>query len=145
MAQWLRPCAPTTGGIGSIPGRGTKIPHALWCNQKNFFFKGNKKKISGEGKYSQYTGLFHFVGREKRPEKKIRVHEDLIGCSGQRKDQGWMIGAKRSEKRLLTRWRGPVGPPGLLLHLFSCKVAPLLQGSVAQDPISVNQALCALR
>ena len=22
------------GGVGSIPGRGTKIPHATWCGQK---------------------------------------------------------------------------------------------------------------
>ena len=82
------------------------------------------------------------MGREKHPEK-IRVHEGLTGYSGPRKDQGWMIGAKRFEKRLLTRWHVPMGPLGLLLHLLSCKVAPLLQGSVAQDPISVNQALCA--
>ena len=26
--QWLRLCASTAGGMGSIPGRGTKIPHA---------------------------------------------------------------------------------------------------------------------
>ena len=81
------------------------------------------------------------MGREKRPEK-IRVHEDLTGCSGPRKDQGWMIGAKKFEKRLLTRWHVPMGPSGLPLHLLGCKVAPLLHGSVAQDPISVNQ-LCA--
>ena len=24
----------TAGGLGSIPGRGTKIPHAVWCGQK---------------------------------------------------------------------------------------------------------------
>ena len=27
--QWLRLCMPTAGGIGSIPGGGPKIPHAL--------------------------------------------------------------------------------------------------------------------
>ena len=26
--QWVRLCAPTAGGIGSIPGRGTEIPNA---------------------------------------------------------------------------------------------------------------------
>ena len=31
--QWLRLCAPNAGGTGSIPGRGTKIPHAAWCSQ----------------------------------------------------------------------------------------------------------------
>ena len=37
--QWLRLCTSTAGGTGSIPGRGTKIPHAAQCSQKE------KKKI----------------------------------------------------------------------------------------------------
>ena len=32
--KWLRLWASTTGGTGSIPGQGTKIPHAMWCSQK---------------------------------------------------------------------------------------------------------------
>ena len=32
--QWLRLCASTAGGAGSIPGQGTTIPHAAWCGQK---------------------------------------------------------------------------------------------------------------
>ena len=28
--QWLRFCAATAGDTGSIPGRGTKIPHVAW-------------------------------------------------------------------------------------------------------------------
>ena len=32
--QWLRFCASTAGGAGSIPGRGTKIPHAAQHGQK---------------------------------------------------------------------------------------------------------------
>ena len=28
--QWLRFCASTAGGVDSIPGQGTKIPHAAW-------------------------------------------------------------------------------------------------------------------
>ena len=28
MVQWLRLCASTAGGMGLIPGQGTKIPHA---------------------------------------------------------------------------------------------------------------------
>ena len=30
VVQWLRLHASTAGGMGSIPGRGTKIPHAAW-------------------------------------------------------------------------------------------------------------------
>ena len=34
MVQWLRLNTSTAGGIGSIPGWGTKIPHALWVQTK---------------------------------------------------------------------------------------------------------------
>ena len=34
VVQWLRLHAPTAGGRGSIPGRGTKIPHAASGSQK---------------------------------------------------------------------------------------------------------------
>ena len=43
VVQWLRLHAPNTGGLGSIPGQGTKIPHASTkpqhsqINKKNFF------------------------------------------------------------------------------------------------------------
>ena len=46
VAQWLRFCA---GGMGSIPGQQTKIPHTLWCSQK-------KKKTVKEAK-CVWTGL----------------------------------------------------------------------------------------
>ena len=32
--QWLRLCSPNSGGLGWIPGQGTKIPHAVWQDQK---------------------------------------------------------------------------------------------------------------
>ena len=34
VAHWLRLCPPSAGCTGSIPGRGIKIPHAVWCGQK---------------------------------------------------------------------------------------------------------------
>ena len=34
VAQWLRLHASNARGIGSIPGHGTKSPHAVWCGQK---------------------------------------------------------------------------------------------------------------
>ena len=33
--QWLRLCTYTLGVVGSIPGRGTKIPHAQKVKKKN--------------------------------------------------------------------------------------------------------------
>ena len=34
MVQWLRLCTPGAGASESIPGQGTKIPHVMWCVQK---------------------------------------------------------------------------------------------------------------
>ena len=34
MVQWLRLHSSTVGGMDSIPGWGTKIPHATWYGQK---------------------------------------------------------------------------------------------------------------
>ena len=44
MVPWLRLHSPNVGGLGSIPGQGTKIPHAArktWFSQINW---GEKKK-----------------------------------------------------------------------------------------------------
>ena len=42
VVQWLRLCTSTAGGMGLIPGRGTKIPHATHGQKKKkknrFFF-----------------------------------------------------------------------------------------------------------
>ena len=40
VVQWLRLCAASAGGTGSVTGWGTKIPHATWHNEKNFFKDG---------------------------------------------------------------------------------------------------------
>ena len=40
--QWLRLCAPNAGGMGSIPGQGTKVRHAPQHSQKE---KRKKKCI----------------------------------------------------------------------------------------------------
>ena len=34
VVQWLRLHASNAGGMGSIPGQGTKIPQAMQCGQK---------------------------------------------------------------------------------------------------------------
>ena len=34
VVQWLRLCASNAGGVGSIPGLGTKIPHAVQWEQE---------------------------------------------------------------------------------------------------------------
>ena len=47
MAQWLRLCASTAGGTGSIPDLGTKIPRAAQydLNKLNKDTQKNEKKI----------------------------------------------------------------------------------------------------
>ena len=42
MVQWLGLLASTAGGMGSIPGQGTKILHAVWCSQNKT--KQNQKQ-----------------------------------------------------------------------------------------------------
>ena len=34
VVQWLGLYTSTAEDVGSIPGWGTKIPHAVWCHQK---------------------------------------------------------------------------------------------------------------
>ena len=46
--QWLRLCTSTAKGPGAIPGRGTKIPQALWSNKKEKKKIGKRKEISQE-------------------------------------------------------------------------------------------------
>ena len=44
VAQWLTLCTSTEGGMGSIPGQGTKISHAAWCGKREN--KQTKKQTS---------------------------------------------------------------------------------------------------
>ena len=46
-AQWLGLRASTAGGAGSIPGWGTKIPHAIRCGQN---LKKEKKRLVNDGR-----------------------------------------------------------------------------------------------
>ena len=46
VTEWLGLCACTAGGIGSIPGQGTKIPHATWCTPNKQINKKPKYGIS---------------------------------------------------------------------------------------------------
>ena len=63
MVQGLWLHALNAGGLGSIPGWGTKIPHAVQCGQINYEKKENvvKKKTlffsRGEGRLSQIQSI----------------------------------------------------------------------------------------
>ena len=46
--QWLRLYTSTAGDMGSVPGWGTRIPHASQYGQKKFFLinKGKEKECN---------------------------------------------------------------------------------------------------
>ena len=46
--HWFRLCALNAGDTGSIPGWGTKVPHALWCSQKKLKINIKKKVIRAD-------------------------------------------------------------------------------------------------
>ena len=49
VIQWLRPCASSAGGMGSIPGRGTKIPHTVQCSQNPKYLPVNSLFVAFHG------------------------------------------------------------------------------------------------
>ena len=58
--QWLRLCTSNAGAVGSIPGWGTKIPHATWPK------KNLKVSVSHDmGELSFYNGVINFSMNEQ--------------------------------------------------------------------------------
>ena len=57
VACWLKLCASNAGGTGSIPGQGTKIPHALQCGQKTE--NKQRNKCHGRNHLDQNRGCLH--------------------------------------------------------------------------------------
>ena len=68
--QWLRFCTSNAGDMGSIPGPGTKISHAVWPNNNNNF--KNKKWIKVYAKRSLC-----------KKKKKWKVYSAPTTCQGQ--------------------------------------------------------------
>ena len=62
VVQWLRLSASTAGGMGLIPGQGTKIPYATWHNPK----KKKKKKKTVEVVISNFLGTLNKMYNYKR-------------------------------------------------------------------------------
>ena len=89
VVQWLRLCASTAGGTGSVPAWGTKIPHAVQYGQEKKF-------------YVLYY-IFPFVNSKEVRIFKTRTStkrgfpggsvEDLPINAG---DRGWIPGPGRS-------------------------------------------------
>ena len=109
--QWLRPRASTAGGAGSIPGWGTKIPHAKRCSQKK---KKNRERERDETKVSNRT-LGRLLGRD--PQSMV-------------KDQGGsnLPNAKRASTRICSCLCHPDYQSATSTTTFS-PLAPPQQGS----------------
>ena len=65
MVQWLRLHASKAGGVGSIPGWGTKILHALWHGHKS------------TGKKKEKVGIERIFSCE---QTESLLSENLSGC-----------------------------------------------------------------
>ena len=61
VVRWLRLCASNAGGVGSIPGQGTKTPHATKHDQKT---RTKKKKKKPKGNRKTYIGKL-FSGKSE--------------------------------------------------------------------------------
>ena len=75
MVQWLRVHASTAGGMGSIPGQGTKILHAAQCEKKRKKERERKKeRREGRKKESKPFGV---VVLEPTLKKQINKRKSL--------------------------------------------------------------------
>ena len=46
VVQWFRFPASNAGDASSIPGGGTRIPYAMWCNQKQIPTAETKSRVN---------------------------------------------------------------------------------------------------
>ena len=74
MVQRLRLHASNAGGVGSIPGQGTKIPHATRCGQITIIIIIKKKEevIEGERSRGRKGSLVARTWRSCQRRKRVR-------------------------------------------------------------------------
>ena len=68
MVQWLRLCTSTAGDMGSIPGRGTKILHAVLSSPPKKSQGEEPKKGNQQGVTSEVAGK----PKEGDPRKAVK-------------------------------------------------------------------------
>ena len=76
VVQWLRLHASNAGGMGSIPGQGTKIPHIVWLGEKS------KKKINKRRRKGRRGAGLNQMDKWKSTFQA----EETIGTKTQRQD-----------------------------------------------------------
>ena len=70
MVQWLGLCACIDGGLGSIPGQGTKIPKSMWYSQ-------NKTNINKRKQREPMHHLHSYPNDNTLIILNFLVHENL--------------------------------------------------------------------
>ena len=95
VVPWLRPCAPTAGSLGSIPGQGTRshmpqLEESLCCNQRSCMlqwrseipcataetrYSHTKRKKVENGATGKWNCFLHLKASE------MIVRSDQISCS----------------------------------------------------------------
>ena len=71
MVQWLRVCTSNAGGMGSILGQETKIPHAMWPK---------KKQPEVSEKDSNWLSSGYILFLVNGPENTARDWSSLSSC-----------------------------------------------------------------
>ena len=71
MVQQIRPCTSNAGGVGSIPGQGTKIPHATSKNKtKNNSEHNGEKSLPLSDTHSRQGHQTRKEGMKKEGKKE---------------------------------------------------------------------------
>ena len=86
MVQWSILCASNTGGVGSIPGRATKIPHAAWKQKQ----KQNQKQNGGDvGRMKRISKMELWICSQ-RPNGEEQKSSNRVNHFGRgRSPKGW--------------------------------------------------------
>ena len=74
MVQWLGLCASTVGGMGSIPGPGTKMPQATQPKKK----KNKTKKQTNKNHYNAEKSLQVQKSFFKKPNQLTKEFSQLL-------------------------------------------------------------------
>ena len=77
MVQWLRLWACKAGGTGSIPGRGTKLPHAAQRSQKKRRRYQDSDNNRGETMSGQRRKAAIYKSRKEASEETDPADLDL--------------------------------------------------------------------
>ena len=85
MFQWLRLSTSNGRGMGSIPGQGTKIPHATWHSKKKKFTTTKKKQNTlnslpmETGRKKTRKGK-RYKTEEKAKRRRYKTPTTPVGC-----------------------------------------------------------------